>query len=500
MNDAAARRHAERRVEMLSAFARGIICEFDSECRYRDVWATDERLLAMPAEALIGRTIAEAVGEEVGQGLMEGTARVFATGIAETHEYDLSLEVGVRTFEAKIVRVRYDTELEPWRAVALIRDVTEERAVERKLAEAERLAGLGLLAAGIGHEINNPLMVIQEIARLAIARLGAGLEAVEPLKAMMGDVLDSAQRMQAMVSDLRLFRREDDDQRAPVDAHAVLGTALDITRRQIEQRAQLALDLQPVPLIAGSAAKLCQVFTNLLMNAVQAIEDGAPTAHEVRAHSFTDERGWAVVEISDTGRGIPAHELQRIFDPFYTTKREGMGLGLSICARIMTAWGGTITADSKVGEGTTFRVALPPTAAVARAVAAREPPVRAAPPRMRLLIIDDELVLRRVLEMSLAADHDVVATGSCEAALSILQGDSRFDAVLCDLMMPFGDGMHFYERLAQVAPELRSRVVFMTGGAFTDRARRFLEALPNETLEKPFGPQALARVLTQLGA
>src|ERR1041384_4880928 len=164
---AAAGRRAARRLDLLSAFTTGIVCEFDGECRYRDVWATAERLLAMPANELIGRTIADALGEAVGRPLMDATARVYRTGVPETREYVLTLGVGERTFQSTIIRIRGDEEGETFRAAALIRDITEQRAIERKLAEAERLAGLGLLAAGIGHELNNPLMVAQENARLA---------------------------------------------------------------------------------------------------------------------------------------------------------------------------------------------------------------------------------------------------------------------------------------------------------------------------------------------
>ena len=205
---------AERRVELLSAFAHGIICEFDSECRYRDVWATDERLLAMPSQQLIGRTIVEAVGEEIGRPLMNGTARVFQTGTPETHEYTLALAVGRRAFEARIVRIRTDGGGEPYRAAALIRDVTDQKEVEGKLAEAERLAALGVLAAGIGHEINNPLMVVGESARMISRALQAQsqLPAGSPLAAdvpsllrMVKDILDGVGRMQRIVGDLRLF-------------------------------------------------------------------------------------------------------------------------------------------------------------------------------------------------------------------------------------------------------------------------------------------------------
>src|SRR5262249_42830009 len=153
--------------------------------------------------------------------------------------------------------------------------------------------------------------------------------------------------------------------------------------------------------------KLCQIFINLLMNAAQAIDEGAPRTQSISVRSSTDPRGWALVEIRDTGCGIPPEELTKIFNPFFTTKREGMGLGLSICQRIVTSWGGSISAESEVGRGTTFRVALPPHDADAESVAVAapiEPSTSKPSARMRLLVIDDEPALLRVLDMALSSD------------------------------------------------------------------------------------------------
>lgn len=503
----AARRRAERRVEMLAAFAQGILCEFDSECRYRDIWATDERLLAMPAQELIGRTIVDALGEEIGRPLMNATARVYATGAAETHAYTLPLAVGPREFESRIVRIRADDGPETYRAAALIRDITDEKEIERKLAEAERLAALGVLAAGIGHEINNPLMVVQENAR----SIGKALDQltkestseaftarVASFRAMLDDIVDGARRMQNIVADLRLFRREDNPELAAVDVRAALATAIEVASTYISQRAALERDIGPVPLVMASDGKLSQVFLNLLINASQSIPEGDARAQRVRVVTRTDARAWAVVEVSDTGCGISEDDIARVFDPFFTTKREGMGLGLSICKRIIASYGGTIELTSEVGRGTTFHVALPPQAGASPEARAPSQPVdEPRLPRLRLLVIDDEPALLRVFKILVSDEHEVVTAGGCEAALDLLRRDTRFDAILCDLMMPFGDGMSFHERLGRIQPDLQSRIIFMTGGAYTEKARSFLESVPNKTLGKPFNPESLRRLLRE---
>ncbi len=508
--DDADRRRAERRVELLSVFARqGIIAEFDSRCRYVDVWAADDRLLVKPTAELIGKTIAEAMGDAIGAPLMAGTRRVYETGVAETFEYALPLALGTRTFEAQVVRIAVEGGPEPHRAAALIRDVTDQRNMEKKLAEAERLAALGVLAAGVGHEINNPLMVVRENVRLAAQELEqlarrpdpALADAARPVRDMLEDVLLAVRRIESVVADLRLFRREDDRALAAVDVRAVLRGALAIAEAEIRQRALLECDLSPVPPVTAGDTQLYQVFFNLLINATQAIQEGEPRSQRIRAATRTDERGWAVVEIRDTGCGIPAVELGRIFEPFYTTKREGMGLGLSVCHRIIAGYGGTIAVESELGRGTTFRVSLPPRAAAAEGAPPPAPAARGpAPSRMRILAVDDEPALLHVLSRLLGGSHEVTTASGRDEALEVLRRDAGFDCILCDLMMPLGDGMSFYERLRDAWPGLERRVVFMTGGAFTEKARSFLHGVPNATLEKPFDRATLDRVLADLAA
>jgi signal transduction histidine kinase/CheY-like chemotaxis protein len=473
------------------------------------VWTTDERLLALPSSELLGRTIVEALGEEIGRPLMDATARVFRTGTPETHDYALDLPVGRRAFRATVVRIQTESGPEPYRAAALIRDVTEEKEIERKLNEAERLASLGVLAAGIGHEINNPLMVVGENVRL-IAR---GVETIsrdpaaasltpsfQSLLRMLEDVDEGVRRVQRIVADLRLFGKAAAEERSVVDVSSALTTAIALARPQVEQCARLEVLASPMPLVLASEGKLGQVFLNLLVNATQAIKAGDAHAQRVQVSTRTDVRGWSVVEISDTGCGIAQQDLGKIFDPFFTSKREGMGLGLSICQGIVHGCGGTIEVESELDHGTTFRVLLPPhTGEPVSLVSAAALKAGARPlPRLRLLIIDDELALLRVLALSLSDEYTIVTADGCDAALRIVERDDRFDFILCDLMMPLGDGVLFYERLARIRPILRKRIVFMTGGAFTPQAQAFLDSIPNGTLTKPFDPDMLRSLLSEL--
>jgi CheY-like chemotaxis protein len=228
------------------------------------------------------------------------------------------------------------------------------------------------------------------------------------------------------------------------------------------------------------------VFLNLLTNAADAIPEGAPGAHEVRIATRTDGDGRAVVEIADTGCGLSAEVARRAFEPFFTTKPAGTGtgLGLAVCRQILTELGGTIDFESAPGA-TTFRVTLP-------AQTGSEPrqlngAAHAAPaPRRRILVVDDEPAILVTLRIALADRHDVVTAGGVREAVAILDGGGRFDAIIADLMMADATGIELYECVRQRDPDLARRFVFMTGGAFAPKARKFLAETPNRVLEKPF--------------
>jgi CheY-like chemotaxis protein len=174
----------------------------------------------------------------------------------------------------------------------------------------------------------------------------------------------------------------------------------------------------------------------------------------------------------------------------------GTGLGLWICEGIVASLGGTIRAASEPGRETVFRVELPARAASAPP-SARTPsdPHAVIGRRGRILIVDDEAPLARVLANALAAEHETVVVTSGRDAQSLLRKDTEFDVILCDLMMPDVSGMDLYEELRKTAPAVAARVVFVTGGAFTHRAREFLEAASVERIEKPFDMDKLRRLL-----
>jgi two-component system cell cycle sensor histidine kinase/response regulator CckA len=380
------------------------------------------------------------------------------------------------------------------------RDVTERKQEALKLAVTDRMVSAGTLAAGVAHEVNNPLSYV--IANLrgigrTIARLRPQLpgEVVADLDAMISDAREGAERVSEIVSDLSAFARPDDGATRPVDVHAVLERTLKIASNQIRHRARLFRDYKPTPPVLAGEGRLAQVLLNLLVNAAQAIPEGHADAHEIRVS--TRELGPRVlVSIQDSGAGIPDDIRGRIFDPFFTTKPlgTGTGLGLSICHGIVTQLGGTLTVDSTPGAGSTFTVSLPSaegvpatTSPLVAAAATPDDAAAIAVRSARILIVDDEPRVAAALGRALEG-HDVTVVRDGRTAVRLLVGPdaSSFDIVFCDLMMPELSGMELHAQLRATRPGLERRLVFMTGGAFTPAAHDFLQHVDNPCLVKPF--------------
>jgi len=254
--------------------------------------------------------------------------------------------------------------------VGLRRDVTEKTKTEQALRISERMASVGTLAAGIAHEINNPLTYVLISLRFAQTELREkdGQGPVQVLEALERAV-EGAERVSSIVKELRVFSRPNDRTLSVIDPRAVLDSALRMVDNDIRHRANLVRDFRAVPEVLGNDARLSQVFLNLLVNAVQALESCARERSEITVRTSTDEKGFAVIEISDTGVGIAPQHLNKIFDPFFTTKPVGLGtgIGLSICHGIVKSMDGMIAVDSKLGHGSVFRVRLPNAVDSARA-------------------------------------------------------------------------------------------------------------------------------------
>lgn len=364
-----------------------------------------------------------------------------------------------------------------------VRDVTARKQEEEMALLAGRMAAVGTLTAGIGHEINNPLSYV--IANLAF--VVRELRTTDPeIADSLRDAQEGAERVRRIVSDLKSFSRRGDERNGPVCLRKAVEGAVKITGNEIRARAQLVLSLNAVRLAKGNEARLGQVLVNLLVNAAHATPEGAVLENEIRV-TTRDIEDRVVIEVSDTGSGMSEEIRARIFDPFFTTKPVGLGtgLGLSICHGIVAAMGGRIDVESALGAGSTFRVTLPATTERADVVPT---PDALASRTARILVIDDEPLMGPSISRALAG-HRVTWTGSGREAVAQLRSGAEYELILCDLMMPDMTGMDVFEELSA---DERARTIFMTGGAFTPRARAFVEHSQSEILEKPFTPETLA--------
>jgi signal transduction histidine kinase/CheY-like chemotaxis protein len=463
-----------------------------------DFRAERVEMLAQPPDQIIGRTIRDTLPPEVAGLIETATARALETGTMERIEYRLEMPGGLREYEARIVASGVDE------VIAIVRDMTELKHLQARLALADRLAALGTLSAGVAHEINNPLTyiligiesVLKELRRRGPDQaLG---ERMAVLVERLQGAMEGARRVRRIVSDLRTFGRADEESERLIDPRVVLDAAASMVDSHIRYRARLLRDYREVPQIVGNHDRLVQVFVNLLLNAAQALGEAEVSRNTIRLGTHVDETGRVVIEVEDSGAGIPSAEIGQIFDPFFTTKPvgEGTGLGLWVCHSIVTGHGGSIAVRSRVGEGTTFRVVLPAAAELVEPGDDDDEPVQL--PSGRILIIDDDEQVAHSLAI-LFEGSDITVVSSGREAVRLLASGARFDWIFCDLMMPDLSGMDVYEQAHQAGLGLESRFVFMTGGIFTSRARDFVARVPNPCLSKPFHPRQVVSALRMAG-
>jgi len=393
---------------------------------------------------------------------------------------------------------------------------TRRRELAR-LTETERLASLGRLAAGVGHEINNPLAFVLLNLDESIKALGTVVKAMEAFErlpsslevaqlsatladvgSMLQDSRVGADRIKKTTAHLRALSRQVEPRRELIDVNVLLEQSSSVAWNQIRHRAALTKLLgENLPPVLGDDTSLAQLFLNLLMNAAQAIPEGDAEGNKIEivtklaAEAPVPE---IVIEIRDTGVGIAPGLVSHVFEPFFTTKPvgQGTGLGLSLSRQTVLDHGGRITLESEVGVGTVFRVFLPaaatikttdiPSVSFTRVGVAVEGSVQ----RGRILVIDDEPLIGRIIHRALNDQHDVSFFEHAADAMRLLERGEAFDLVMCDLVMPDLSGPEFHDILSARWPHLLARTIFMTGGAFTPATVAFVDRVSPSLLSKPF--------------
>jgi two-component system cell cycle sensor histidine kinase/response regulator CckA len=400
--------------------------------------------------------------------------------------------------------------------VVVFRDVSEKRDLEARVARSERMAALGTMAAGVAHEINNPLTFVlanleagSEGLRQAISALSGGpsdplqrqvVAQLKDLEVLLTEAQGGADRVRDVVQELKIFGRTDRPTGAPIDPMGAAETAIKMTAHTVAHHARIQRALGPTPRVKAKEGTLVQVFSNLLLNAADAIGEGQATQNVITVRTSTDPRGWASIEIEDTGPGIPAGVLPRIFDPFFTTKAvgKGLGLGLAIAHHLITELGGQLSAHNQPGSGAVMRVCLPPAEGAAEPESPTTPGPAPATRTGRVLVVDDEPAITQVIARLLRAEYEVTTCTRAAEALALFTKGERFDLIFLDLMMPKMSGEELYRHASAIDPELAQRVVFMTGGAFSEAARSFLDQVSNRRILKPFSVDAIRALAREL--
>ena len=376
-----------------------------------------------------------------------------------------------------------------------------EQAMQSRLVQSERMAAVGTLAAGVAHEINNPLAYVIGNLEFLNRAMSASTDGDARLTEALTDARDGAERVRRIVGDLGSFSRSPEEAvTGPVDVHQTIEHAASLAANEVRHRAQLVRRFEDVPPVLADASRLEQVFLNLIINAAQAIPVGDAEDNRILIETRRSAGDTVEIRIHDTGSGMSAETQARAFEPFFTTKPqgEGSGLGLYVCQSIVGAFGGSLTFESQEGDGTTAVVTLPVAPPPEAEAPTPEPPPRAPGAPARILVIDDEENLGISLQRVLEGTHEVVVETSGEAALARLAADERFDLILCDLMMPDVTGMDVYAAITRDHPRLAPHVVFTTGGAFTEEARSFLAEVDNPRLQKPFRVEQLEALVDEL--
>jgi PAS domain S-box-containing protein len=347
-------RESEARLRSVLESAPNMIISTDLEGR---ILFVNHPVPPATAAAACGKSIYDFVEPEDVARVRACVLGVLATGKIDAYEIRSPAPLGARWYSVSVGPVLLGDE--PAGVTMVTWDITERRALEAKLAVSDRLASIGTLVSGVAHEINNPLMCLFGNLEMLRRGLPASSDA-SPLRAALDEVSQSAARIRDVVRDLTTVSREGDRELVAVDIHELVESAIRIVQGQLRQRARVTRDFGSAPEMLVSSARLGQVFMNLLLNAAHAIPEGRVDANEIRVSTRHDE-GTLVVDVADTGEGIPPDLIGRVFDPFVTTRSSsgGTGLGLHICRNIVVAAGGTISVRSTMGSGTVFSVRLP---------------------------------------------------------------------------------------------------------------------------------------------
>ncbi len=473
---------SEARYRHLVESASDAIVTLDANGRFTTVNHAAEIISGYRREELVGQWFAPMLPDDDLPKALGHFQQALAgeTGLFDSQFYRKDGEV-------RTISITYSTPQKDEEVLCLIRDVTDQKMLQEQLIQSEKMSAIGQLVSGVAHELNNPLAGISAFAQLLLAE-----KKFPPDQRTAAETIYSeARRASRIVQNLLTFARQHKAEKVPTTINQVLDDTLELRGyelrvRGIDVRREYDETLEDT---MADAHQLQQVFLNLITNAEQAMEqrDG----HHHRLTVRTRRSGEAIrIEIEDTGGGIPPNLIERIFNPFFTTKPtgSGTGLGLSISLGIVREHEGRIWAENVASTGARFIVELPimrtRTSGEAHAVAHVQHSNEND--SLRVLVVDDEASVRVSLQRYLAGrGHHVETTASGVDALTRLK-DAKYDAVIVDMRMPDLSGEQLFERLRSNDPGHAERVIFTTGDLVNEQMRRFLDGTGRPCVSKPF--------------
>ena len=476
-------------------------------------------------EALVGRKLTDFVAKSE-LAAIEGDFQTVARS-GEVLYSERAFQAEAKAFVAEVgISLSGPRAESPHYYVVILRDVSSRKKMQEQLAQSDRMATVGALAAGVAHEVNNPLTYILynltslvedlppliEAANLCREALrGENADDIEALlqkteilddEELLEDLIErveeaaeGAEKVQKIVRSLKTFALKQDEHKSYSTLDGAMEAAIEMAYNQIKYRARITRDYQATPPLFMIEGRIRQVFLNFLLNAAQAIEEGAVHENTVAVKTWIED-SFVCASVSDTGVGISVENISRLFEPFFTTKPVGVGsgLGLSISHNIIVAHGGRIEVESHEGQGATFTVRLPRPKGTSTSMQAQlKKDETSSSGAKRILVIDDEPMVCSTIRRVFSREHEVVVANSGKQGRSVLQEDQGFDAIFCDIMMPDFSGIDIYDWLVQSSPKVADRMIFITGGAFTSRAISFLARVPNPQCEKPFDIETLKK-------
>jgi len=387
--------------------------------------------------------------------------------------------------------------------IGLVEDVTDQHRAREVVARTERLASLGTFAAGVALDVEAPLALALANIELAARRLEESSDASkDELESLLAHARDGVNSVVETFRRLKTISRGDAALRAEVDVTDLVHRLIADLDPKLTEGVALSVDARPVGAVLANELQLGQAVHALLSNALHAVASSPAGARSVVVRVSPASEECMRIEIEDTGCGVPPGASAHIFEPFWTDREGGQGLGLALAQGVVSSLGGALFLDEtrpSTVKGARFVMTLPTIPGGTRAGPPPSvPPKRAhtmpPPHRGRVLVVDDEERLASTLRLALSGTYDVDIATRGRQAIAMLK-DHDYDVILCDLSLPDVSGVDVFEETRRERPEIGARFVFLTGGAFQSRTRAFLQSVDNARLDKPFDLDALEKLL-----